>query len=150
MRKLFALLSLIVVASLALAACGAPATEAPAAEAPAAEAPAATEAPAAEPQVLRINLATFPDILDPQKSSFVNEIAVLKLAYEGLTRLDKDLNTVAGAAEKWEYNADATVLTFTLRKGLSYSDGSLLNAARFEYSFHRNIWRRRRGRNGIR
>jgi len=139
MRKLFALLSLLVVASMALAACGAPAAEAPAAEAPAAEAPAA-EAPAAEPYhgVLRINLATFPDMLDPQKSSFVNEIAVLKLAYEGLTRLDKDLNTVPAAAEKWEYNADATAVAFTLRDGLTYSDGSLLNAARFEYSFHRN------------
>ena len=119
MRKIFALLSLLVVASMILTACGGGAA-----------------APAKDS--LRINLATFPDILDPQKSSFVNEIAVLKLAYEGLTRLDKDLNTVAGAAEKWEYNADATVLTFTLRKGLSYSDGSLLNAARFEYSFHRN------------
>ena len=40
MRKLFALLSLLVVASMALAACGGAATEAPAAE------PQATEAPA--------------------------------------------------------------------------------------------------------
>jgi len=46
-KKLFALLSVLVIASMALAACGAPATEAPAAEAPVAEAPAA-EAPAAE------------------------------------------------------------------------------------------------------
>jgi ABC-type transport system substrate-binding protein len=50
MRKMFALLSVLVVLSMALAACGAPATEAPAAEAPAAatEAPVATEAPAEE------------------------------------------------------------------------------------------------------
>ncbi len=51
-KKLFALLSVLVIASMALAACGTPATEAPAAEAPATEAPAAeapaTEAPAAE------------------------------------------------------------------------------------------------------
>jgi ABC-type transport system substrate-binding protein len=45
MRKMFALLSLLVVFSMALAACGAPA---PAAEAPAVEAPAATEAPVEE------------------------------------------------------------------------------------------------------
>jgi hypothetical protein len=30
-------------------------------------------------------------------------------------------------------------LTFTLREGLKYSDGSLLNAKRFEYSLFRNI-----------
>jgi oligopeptide transport system substrate-binding protein len=152
MRKLFLLLSLLVVASMVLAACGSPApTEEPAAPpAEPTEAPAEpTEAPAeptaeptevaAEPGLLRVNLGTFPDMLDPQKSSFVNEIAFLKMVYEGLTRLDNDLNTVEGAASSWEYNDDATVLTFTLRDGLTYSDGSPLNAARFEYSFRRNI-----------
>jgi oligopeptide transport system substrate-binding protein len=98
----------------------------------------ATEPPAAETSILRINMGTFPDIIDPQKSSSVNDIAVLKMVYEGLTRLDGDLNTVPAAAEAWEYNEDATQLTFTLRDGLTYSDGSPLNAARFEYSFHRN------------
>ena len=93
----------------------------------------------AAPKKLRINLDTYPDIIDPQKSSFVNEIAHLKLMYEGLTKLDKDLKTVPGAAEKWEYNADATELTFTLRPDLKYSDGSLLNAARFAYAIKRNI-----------
>ena len=59
--------------------------------------------------------------------------------YEGLTKLNTALETVPGAAEKWEYNADATEVTFTLRKNLKYSDGSLLNAKRFEYSLLRNI-----------
>lgn len=149
MRKLFLLLSLLVVASMVLAACGAPApaTSEPAepppaaTEEPAATEPPATEPPAAEPGVLRVNVGTgtFPENLDTQKASFVSEIAVLKMVYEGLTRLDGDLNTVPGAAESWEYNDDATQLTFTLRDGLTYSDGSPLNAARFEYSFRRNI-----------
>jgi oligopeptide transport system substrate-binding protein len=95
--------------------------------------------PAAAAPYLRVNLGTYPDTIDPQKSSFVNEIAHLKLIYEGLTRLDNDLNTVPGAAESWEYNDDATQLTFHLREGLKYSDGSLLNAKRFEYSLMRNI-----------
>lgn len=99
-------------------------------------APTATAVPKAK--LLRVNLGTYPDNLDPQKASFVNEIAHLKLVYEGLTKFDKDLNTVPGAAEKWEYNKDATELTFTLRKGQKYSDGSLLNAKRFEYSVLRN------------
>jgi oligopeptide transport system substrate-binding protein len=60
--------------------------------------------PTAAPEkdkVLRINIGTYPDIVDPQKSSFVNEIAHLKLIYEGLTTFDASLQTVPGAAEKW-------------------------------------------------
>ena len=101
--------------------------------------PTATTAAPAEAATLRINMGTYPDNMDPQKSSFVNEIATLKLIYEGLTRLDEKLNTVAGSAESWKYNSDATQLTFQIRKDLKYSDGSLLNAKRFEYSILRNI-----------
>jgi ABC-type transport system substrate-binding protein len=100
---------------------------------------ACQKAPAAPTQTLRINLGSYPDIIDPQKSSFVNEIAHLQMMYEGLTKLNTKLETVPGAAEKWEYNADATEVTFTLRKNLKYSDGTLLNAKRFEYSLMRNI-----------
>ena len=144
MRKLFAVLSLLVVASMMLTACG-PQTivETVVVEkegqtivitaTPAPEQPEVVDA------VLRINLGTYPDIIDPQKSSFVNEIAHLKLMYEGLTTYDDTLATVPGAAEKWEYNDDATVLTFTLRPDLKYADGSLLNAERFAYSIKRNI-----------
>ena len=92
-----------------------------------------------EDKILRVNLETYPDIIDPQKSSFVNEIAHLTLIYEGLTKLDGELQTVPGAAELWEYNEDATGLTFTLREGLTYSDGSPLNAKRFEHALLRNI-----------
>jgi len=92
-----------------------------------------------KPKVLRINLGTYPDIVDPQKSSFVNEIAHLNLMYEGLTKFNDKLETVPGNAEKWEYNAEATELTFTLREGLKYSDGALLNAMRYQYSIMRNI-----------
>jgi len=156
-RKFFWAISLLIVASMMLAACAPAAT--PAApevvketvkETVVVEVPSEPEtvvvtatpepaAPVEKPAVLRINLGTYPDVIDPQKSSFVNEIAHLKLIYEGLTTFNEKLETVPGAAEKWEYNADATVLTFTLKKDLKYSDGSLLNAKRFEYSIRRNI-----------
>ncbi len=90
-------------------------------------------------KVLRINLGSYPDIVDPQKSSFVNEIAHLNLMYEGLTKFNDKLETIPGSAEKWEYSADATELTFTLREGLKYNDGALLNAMRYQYSLMRNI-----------
>jgi len=139
----YTFLGMLIIFSMILAACPAPA---PAGGGESAAAPAAAEAPAAAapasadaPKVLRVNLGTFPDILDPQKSSFVNEIANLKMIYEGLTRQDGELDTVPAAAESWTYNDDATQLVFILRDGLKYSDGSLLNAARFAYSIGRTI-----------
>ena len=132
-------LALLAIAVVVLSACAAPAAgpAAPAGEA-GSEAAAGGEAMAGD-KVLRVNLGTFPDIVDPQKSSFVNEIALLKMAYEGLTRQDGELATVPAAAESWTYNDDATQLTFTLRDGLLYGDGSPLNAERFAYSIRRNI-----------
>ncbi len=99
----------------------------------------ATPTPMPEAKKLRVNMGAYPDIIDPQKSSFVAEIAHLKLIYEGLTKLDKDLKTVPGAAKEWKYNDNATELTFVLQDGLKYSDGTPLNAARFAYSIKRNI-----------
>ena len=163
-QTLYTIFSLLMVSIMLLTACGTAESAEPApaepAEEPAEPAPAEpAEEPAepAEPDMvtcegglmgaapkheaadLRVNLGTYPDIIDPQKSSFVNEIAHLMSIYEGLTKLNGDLETVPGAAESWEYNEDSTELTFTLRKCLSYSDGSLLNAERFRYSLLRNI-----------
>jgi oligopeptide transport system substrate-binding protein len=132
-----------------LAACGA---EPPAAEpdtdgaqtttaptgAPATDATPDTGAPTGD-NVLRISYNIFPDALNPQTSSFSQEIAPLSLNYEGLTGLDKDLQTVPAAAESWEYNDDATEITFKLRDGLTYSDGSPLTAQDFVNAVRRTL-----------
>jgi oligopeptide transport system substrate-binding protein len=120
----------------------APATAAPAEQATSAPAEQATSAPATKPtgeNLLRANLVTWPDTLDPQDASIANEIGVLSLAYEGLTRLDKELKTVPAAAESWEYNSDATEITFHLRDGLKYSDGSPLTAQDFVTAVGRSL-----------
>jgi ABC-type oligopeptide transport system substrate-binding subunit len=49
--------------------------------------------------VLRVHMPWWPDTLDPQKTSYVEEIAVSTVDYEGLTRLDENLQTVPAAAE---------------------------------------------------
>src|SRR5687768_15904249 len=90
-----------------------------------------------EGKVLRAHQITYPDVVDPQKSSFTNEIVILDLAYEGLTRLDANQETIPAAAESWEYNEDATQITFHLREGLKYSDGSPLTAENFRYAVER-------------
>ncbi len=92
---------------------------------------------AQDEKVLRIHQSTFPENLDPQKSSFTSEIAVLALNYEGLTRQDSELNTVPAAAESWEFNEDATQLTFHIRDGLTYSDGTPITSENFRFAVER-------------
>jgi oligopeptide transport system substrate-binding protein len=133
-RRLW-IVGVLMTVTMLLTACPAAAPASPSTGDTAAPAPAAVE----QDKVLNVNMGTFPDMLDPQKSSFVNEIATLQMIYEGLTRQDAELDTVPAAAESWEYNDDATELIFTLREGLTYSDGSPLNAERFVYSIRRNI-----------
>ena len=87
--------------------------------------------------VLRIHQLTYPDDFDPQKSSFTSEIVVMLPAYEGLTKFTNQGETIPAAAERWEYNEDATEVTFFLREGLTYSDGSPLTADNFRYAVER-------------
>jgi len=159
-KKIFVVVSLLILASMVLGACAQEAATPPPAqvvkETVVVEVPGepevavteivkevvvtATPGPeAAKQPVLRVNLGTYPDIIDPQKSSFVNEIGHLQMMYEGLTKLNGKLETVPAAAESWEYTPDATELTFKLRPDLKYYDGTPLNALRFQYSIMRNI-----------
>ena len=95
--------------------------------------------PAAGRELLKIGVAYLPETLDPPYCYGTDPIVAVNLLYESLTRVDTQLQTVPGAAESWQYSPDATQLTFTLRSGLQYSDGTVLNAARFEYAILRNI-----------
>jgi oligopeptide transport system substrate-binding protein len=132
-KKWASLVAIVVIISMLLSACTPTATP----QVQNTAVPAATKVPVAK--VLRVNAGSYPDIIDPQKSSFTGEIGHLQLIYEGLTKFNTKLETVPGAAEKWEYNADATQIVFTLKDGLKYSDGTPLNAMRFVFSLIRNI-----------
>ncbi len=86
-------------------------------------------------QVLRINLGSRPDLLDPQKASTNGEVAILQMAYEGLTRLDQTGRVQPGAAATWEYSPDGKTITFHLREGLKRADGTPLTARDYEFAF---------------
>ena len=119
-------------------AAAAKATEAPKAAAPtAAAAAAAPKVETGKGGTLRYNVGTYPDNLDPHQASFTNEIIHLRMMYEGLTKLDKDLKIVPGAAESWKVSEDGKTYTFTLRPNLKFSDGSPLTAKDFEWSVKR-------------
>ena len=92
---------------------------------------------AADAKILRLPWWDFPETLDPQRSIWGDQLSVSGLDYEGLTRIDEEMNTVPGAAESWAFSEDGLVLTFTLRDNLTYADGSPLTAERFRYAVER-------------
>ena len=120
------------VAESAAAQTDAPSAAPSASAATASPSPALSAAPEASGKALRIrSTGLFPDTLDPHLAGYVNEIGVVGMAYEGLTRLSSDLKASPAAAEGWEFNASGDEITFTLRPDLVYSDGSPLHAERF-------------------
>jgi peptide/nickel transport system substrate-binding protein len=79
-----------------------------------------------------------PTTWDPMTSSAGSDVQMLALAYDALTALDEAGNAVGWLAEKWTYNADGTQVTFTLRQGLTFSDGSPLDATAVAKSLERS------------
>jgi len=89
---------------------------------------------------LRLNAGSEPDTIDPQKASFVGEIDKIMRVYRNLLTFDKDINLVPDqAAGMPAADASGTVMTFTLKPGLKFSDGTPLTAQHFEYGWKRHL-----------
>ncbi|MCE0763047.1 ABC transporter substrate-binding protein [Pseudonocardia kujensis] len=69
-----------------------------------------------------------PTSWDPVTSSTGNDINTISLVYASLTQLDEKGTARPGLAESWTYNADGTAVTFVLRPGLTFTDGTPLDA----------------------
>ena len=88
---------------------------------------------------LNTNTGGEPDTIDPQKESFVNEVAQTMMVFEALMAFDpKTLRPIPGAAkDQPKVSSDGLTYTYTLRDGLKYSDGSPLTPKDFAYGFTR-------------
>jgi peptide/nickel transport system substrate-binding protein len=64
-------------------------------------------------------------------------VSALTLTYEGLTEEDAKGNAVPGLAKSWTYNKTGTAVTFHLRSGLTFSDGTKLDATAVKESLTR-------------
>ncbi len=78
---------------------------------------------------LVVGITSDVDQLFPWKATQFQAVAVLGNIYGTLTELDQDLNVVPGIAESWEASADGTTLTFHLRDGVTFHDGTPLTSA---------------------
>ena len=79
-----------------------------------------------------------PTSWDPIKSSAGWDVHALSLVYASLTQEDAAGNAIPALATSWKYNTDGTEVTFTLRSGLKFSDGSTLDAAAAAKSLERS------------
>lgn len=87
--------------------------------------------------VLRYNQGSEPDTIDPQQLSFVGEVGIGQLVFEGLMGLNAKLEAVPAAAESIQMSDDGLKYTLKVRDGLKYSDGQPLTAKNFEYAWKR-------------
>lgn len=69
-----------------------------------------------------------PDTLDPAFIGSAGDVQFLLQLYAGLTRLDEDGKPYASLAESWTMSDDGRTYTFRMRSGLTFSDGSALDA----------------------
>ena len=78
--------------------------------------------------------------IDPALNSASSGSNVIKLAHAGLMGyqwVDGEAKLMPELAEKYEVNEEGTVYTFTLRKGLKWSDGSDFKASELVWSWNR-------------
>jgi oligopeptide transport system substrate-binding protein len=136
-----ALASLIL--CLALIACTTPspaATPTPSAAPAPGTVPEKPTAPTAElhsDQTLRVNIGSEPATIDPTLASFVDEAAIAQLVFTPLMTFDPSLKVVPGSAERYTVSEDGLTYTFTLRPGLTFSDGQPVRAQHFEFAWKR-------------
>lgn len=70
------------------------------------------------------------------------DVFLLEQMYDGLVRLDKDLNVAPALAEYWSISPDGRTYTFYLRRGVRFHNGRELTSADVRFSLERLLDRR--------
>jgi peptide/nickel transport system substrate-binding protein len=78
------------------------------------------------------------DPAEPQNNSSYSHEVLLAL-YDGLVRMDDAGLPGPGLAESWTRNEDLTEITFKLRHGVTFHDGTKFDAAAVKQNLERNI-----------
>lgn len=127
--------------ALVLAACGpSQPTGGGAASASPSAAPAASASPAAKVNyggTITFNLENDVSNLDPMLSGLFVDRNIHYAIYDSLVRVDTKGKIIPWLAEKWTTSADGKAVTFTLRQGVKYHDGSVFDAASVKWNLER-------------
>jgi ABC-type oligopeptide transport system substrate-binding subunit len=122
---------LLSVLLLVLAACSSGTTTAPTAN--------------ATPALASTQVLTFPNVgtqdistLDPAQGPDQNSAIAVSMIYSGLVRFDKNLNVVSDQAT-YGISSDNKTYTFTLKPGITFSDGTPVTAQSYVYALTRAL-----------
>ena len=77
------------------------------------------------------------DSLDPHKTTTTLSWQVQGQLYDTLTAFDADGTIVPNLAQSWEISEDGTEYTFHLQEGVTFHDGTPLNADAVKFTFDR-------------
>jgi peptide/nickel transport system substrate-binding protein len=75
--------------------------------------------------------------LDPQIATNFLDLQALGLVYQPLVTLNSSLQVVPDLASSWTFSSDSKSVTFTLRSGVKFDDGSTLTSADVKASLER-------------
>ncbi len=79
--------------------------------------------------VLRYTTSAGVTSFDPHKTVSSSDYVILNYVYDRLVHQSVDGQAVPGLAESWEFSDDAKTLTFKLRTGVKFEDGTPFDAA---------------------
>jgi oligopeptide transport system substrate-binding protein len=91
---------------------------------------------AADPTTVTIVAGT-PASIDPARHGDLGSASYVSQLFETLTAVDPSLTVRPALAESWAIGDDGRQVTFTLRDGLEFSDGSPLTASDVVHSWRR-------------
>jgi len=95
-------------------------------------------AAAAEQTNIRVAMQLEPPNLDPTAGAAqAIDSVVYSNIFEGLTRFMSDGSVVPGLAESWEISEDGLVYTFHLHSGVTFHDGTTMDAEDVKFSLDR-------------
>jgi oligopeptide transport system substrate-binding protein len=94
--------------------------------------------PGADPDAtLTLNLGNEIDTGDPQVLAFLNEIEISSKVFVPLLALNEENQVAAAAAESMAVSEDGMTYTFTIRDGMTYTDGVPVTAEHYAYAIKR-------------
>ncbi len=75
---------------------------------------------------------------DPVTSAAGNEVRHLGLVYEALVHIDEQGKPTPGLALSWQFGDHGRTLTFKLRPGVTFTDGTKVDASAVKYNLERD------------